>query len=269
MKQEYTTAELAAQVAALERLFDSVTLVDPAAQRVLDSRTLQPTETPCRRLPPLDSTGRAWSLVRTGDGMETALCQAITVDGRGCVLVAGYTGAELGEADRDRSDRAFTRLTGQYMDDLHHDYVTGVYNRRYLDEEFLPRMREKVNAGATFAAALVRVNEYGAVLAQEGHAAADRGLLVAAGILQKAGVDPENGVIARLDGGMFLVGEMNAAADSLRGRIIDTSNNSRRVFGYSLSRRGEFTLSVGAAEWAETRSWDMLLALAEQRIARG
>ena len=44
-------------------------------------------------------------------------------------------------------------------------------------------------------------------------------------------------------------------------------DGSRRVFSVSLSRRSEFSVAVSSADWAETGSWDLLLALAEQRLA--
>lgn len=268
MKQTYTAAELQAQITALEGLFDSVTLIDPAAQRILDPNTMQLTDELSFGLPVLDETGRAWQPMRTGNGVRMALCQAITVDGRGCVLAASCALTGPDAEHLTRPGRAFSRLTGQFMEDIHRDYVTGVYNRRFLDEEYLPHLREQVWQGVPLSAAMVRVNEYSAILAQDGHDASDRCLTVAAGILQMA-VDPETSMIARLDDGMFLVTALNTPAHELRDRLNDTVSHSRRVFGSSLSRRGEFTISLGVAEWAETRSWDMLLALAEHRLNGG
>ena len=43
--------------------------------------------------------------------------------------------------------------------------------------------------------------------------------------------------------------------------------DSRHVFSISLSRRASFTMAVAAVDWAEAGSWDLLLALAEQRLA--
>lgn len=264
-KQEYTAAELRDQFAALQGLFDSVQLIDPAAQCVMDPQTMAPTEEPCRRLPPLDEKGRAWQPMRTETGVEMTLCQAICVEGRGYVLAASCDLSGPDVETLTRPARAVNRLTGQYIEDLHHDYVTGVYNRRYLDEEYLPYLREQVNGGAQLSVAMVRVNEYSAILAKDGHDASDRCLTVAAGILLR-GVEPDRCAIARLDDGMFLVTALNTPAAELKRRLTEAAGNSRRVFGSSLSRRGEFTMAVGVAEWAETRHWDMMLALAEQRL---
>lgn len=267
MKQEYTAAELKALVDALESLFDTVVLIDPAAQCVLDPGTLEPTGEPCRRLPALNEKGRAWQPMRTEKGMEMTLCQAIRVEGRGCVLVAGCDLTGPDPQTLTRPARAESRLTGNFMEDMHHDYVTGVYNRRYLDEEYLPTLLAQADAGTGFSVAMVRVNEYSAILAKDGHDASDRCLTVAAGILQMA-VDPDQCVIARLDDGMFLVTALNTPAERLKYQLTEAAAGGRRVFGSSLSRRGEFTVSVGAAEWAETRHWDMLVALAESRLDR-
>ena len=39
-----------------------------------------------------------------------------------------------------------------------------------------------------------------------------------------------------------------------------------KVFSITLARRGTFTVSVASAEWGETSSWEMMLALAQQRL---
>lgn len=266
MKQDYTAAELCAQVCALQNMFDTVWLIDPGQQCLLDPATLQPTAEPCRLLPRLDASGRCVQPLHTPAGLQLSFCQAVCAAGHSCILLAGYAAPQADPA-AGRDDQAMRRAMNQYVQDLYRDYVTGVYNTRYLDEEYRPALRERIAGGETFSAALVRVNEYGRILREEGSDAADRCLTVAAGILQiAAGMEPEKGILARLSGGVFLVTAVATPAPRLHETLRAALCGGRRVYSTSFSRRSEFTASVGAADWGETGSWDMLLALAEQRM---
>ena len=266
MKQDYTAAELKAEIGALENVFDSVQLIDPETMQFLDPETLQAAE-PCRILPPLNDDGRGWQPMREGESVALACCQAICVDGRHCMLVVKY---ELPQTlpENSRDANAFMRILTQYSEELRHDYVTGAYNQRYLQEEYIPALADRLACGAHVALALARVNEYGHICANCGSDAADRCLNTAAGILQIAvGLDNEKGILARLEDGVFLVTAIDATPAQLEKTLNEAIDSSRKDYNISLSRRGEFTISVSAADWAETGNWDLLVALAERRLS--
>ena len=164
------------------------------------------------------------------------------------------------------------------------------------EEEFLTQMHDQNNsleienlhtyffsdvgtvravAGVSFAVPLgkpvgvvmARVNEYWNLLREEGTHAADCCLNTAAGILQlAAGPDQQNAVV-RLEDGIFLVVSVGTPAAKLQAALHEALGESRRTFGITLSRRGEFTVSLSSADWGEAGSWDLMVALAEQRLS--
>lgn len=259
MKQEYTRSEILSLLDALQQMFPTVRLADPATGNLLDPATLAPDGSACR-IPALDGTGRGWLPASDGKAAMT-LYRAVRVDGQPCLVVLDCHLPDPQPAE-GREANALRRLISQYQEELSRDYVTGAYNRRYLAEAWLPR-----HEGTDIGIALVRVQEYARICNEFGRDAADCCLNTAAGILQRAaGADPEKVILVRLEDGVFLLaGDCPGA--KLASDVREAMNGSRRVFSVSLSRRSDFDVAVASAEWAETGSWDLLLALAEQRLA--
>jgi len=145
--------------------------------------------------------------------------------------------------------------------------VTGVYNRAFLDSAYRKKVAAAACAGKPVSVVAARVNEYWNLLREEGTHAADCCLNTAAGILQlAAGPDQQNAVV-RLEDGIFLVVSVGTPAAKLQAALHEALGESRRTFGITLSRRGEFTVSLSSADWGEAGSWDLMVALAEQRLS--
>lgn len=181
---EYTRSQLMDQIAVLSRLFDEVFVVDAGASRRLDLETMQPTET-VESVPDLDNNGRAWRPLYGQNNGSMALYWSVLLEHRPCVLVAVYTLPEqLNMGSREAS--ALSRMLTQCHSEMCRDYVTGVYNRSFLDAEFRDRVAKAAAAGEAVSVAMVRVNEYARLCRTESVAAADRCLTTAAGILSLA-----------------------------------------------------------------------------------
>lgn len=258
MKQEFTRSELAALLENLRQVFAVVHLADAATGAVLDDTASSPTGSYCQ-VPALDDEGRGW-LPLSSENMALALYRTVIVEGLPRLLVLECRLPNTLPTE-NREANALRRQMYQYQEELNRDYMTGAYNRRYLAETWQPLM-----AGHTPCAVLVRVNEYASICAEYGRDAGDNCLNAAAGILQQAaGADPAKGILVRMEDGVFLI-----TADSTSAPVVErlraVLNDSRRIFSISLSRRAEFTMAMAAADWAEAGSWDLLLALAEQRL---
>lgn len=263
MKQDYTIAELQAEIAALQQLFDCVTLADPC-RGLLDPATLQPLDK-VAAVPALDANGRGMRIIKAASGLETVLAQGIRVEGTPCVLMMQMPMPRVLKADGDED--AFTRALSQMQEDLRRDHVTGVYNAVYLNEEFRPHAERAAMDGQPVGVVMLRVNEYWQLREHESSTAADCCLNMAAGILQLAvGPDREKAVLARLNDGFFAVVTLGTPAAKMAKVVREAMNDSRREFNISLSRRGSFTVAIASAEWGETASWDMMLSLAQQRL---
>ena len=165
------------------------------------------------------------------------------------------------------AENSFNRVLAQMQEELRRDYLTGVYNARYLDTEYRRYAEPQAQAGKPVGVVMARVNEYWNLLREEGTHAADCCLNTAAGILQlAAGPDQQNAVV-RLEDGIFLVVSVGTPAAKLQAALHEALGESRRTFGITLSRRGEFTVSLSSADWGEAGSWDLMVALAEQRLS--
>ena len=246
MKQDYTLDELQTEMTALAQLFDSVTLADPR-MGLLDPATLQPLNK-VAAMPALDAAGRGLKIEKAAD-----------------VLLLGMPLPRNLQADG--AEDAFTRALNQMQDDLHRDYVTGVYNSVYLDEAFRPRAERAALDGKPVGVVMVRVNEYWQLREQESDSAANCCLNMASGILQLVvGPDHDKAVLARLNDGFFAIVTIGTPAARMARTVHEAMNASRREFNISLSRRGSFTVAIASAEWGETASWDMTLSLAQQRL---
>lgn len=263
---EYTRSQLIDQIAVLRRLFDEVFVVDTATSRRLDLDTMQPTDT-IESVPDLDEQGRAWRPLYGQEGSMTALYWSVLLDRRPCVLVAVFRlPDQLHGGSREAA--ALSRMLTQCRSEMCRDYVTGVYNRSYLDAEFRDRVAKTAVAGEPVSVALVRVNEYARLCRTESVAAADRCLTTAAGILSLA-VGPErqeSTPLIRLEDGVFMVVGIGTDAQTLEHQLRDALDSARRTFSITLARRGEFTATVVSADWAETGSWEWMVSLAEQRL---
>ena len=139
--QEFTLEQIGMQVTALQNFFDQVTLIDPLAQAEVDPATLQATGH-ADAVPVLNADGRGWQPI-LGEDTGFVFYQNIQVEHRPFVLAATYfLTADLPANDREAN--ALLRLLGQYREEMRRDYVTGVYNRAFLDSTY----RKKVAAAA-------------------------------------------------------------------------------------------------------------------------
>ena len=230
--QEFTLEQIGMQVTALQNFFDQVTLIDPLAQAEVDPATLQATGH-ADAVPVLNADGRGWQPI-LGEDTGFVFYQNIQVEHRPFVLAATYfLTADLPANDREAN--ALLRLLGQYREEMRRDYVTGVYNRAFLDSTYRKKVAAAACAGKPVSVVAARVNEYWNLLREEGTHAAD-----------------------------CCVG---TPAAKLQAALHEALGESRRTFGITLSRRGEFTVSLSSADWGEAGSWDLMVALAEQRLS--
>ena len=265
MKLEYTKEELSLQAAALQQLFDTVHIVDPYRGVRLDPVTLEPGEE-SGPIPAMDETGRGLQLIHRDGGEILQLCQGIRVEGRPCVLVLCHAMPHDSRVTVGAKN-SYDRALAQYREDIRRDYVTGVYNSRFIHEEYRSYAEKQAACGVPVGAVMLRVNEYWDLLNRESLEAAECCLNSAAGILQLAvGTDQDHAVLARLEDGLFVAVTVGMPASRLAESINKALDGARQVFSISLSRRGTFTVSVASAEWAETSSWEMMLSLAQQRL---
>ena len=261
MKLKYTKEELAVEVTALEQVFDQVQIVDPYRGALLDPVTLEPGEE-CGSVPMLDDGGRGLQF----DQDKMRIYQGIRVEDHPCVLLVHFRIPHDSNVSAG-AQNSYDRATAQYQDDMRRDYITGVYNARYIQEEYRSYAEKQAMQGKPVGAVMLRVNEYWNLRDKESEQAAECCLNTAAGILQLAvGTDRDHAVLARLEDGLFVAITVGMPAARLAQTIQEALESSRKVFSITLARRGTFTVSTASAEGGETSSWEMMLSLAQQRL---
>ena len=154
MKFEYTLAELSTAITALEQVYGKVSVLDPYLGTVLDPATLQPTDK-AEELTALDETGRGVQLAQADDGPELVLYQGIQADARPCVL-AFHCCMPHNLQSSAGAENSFNRVLAQMQDELRRDYLTGVYNARYLDTEYRRYAEPQAQAGKPVGVVMAR-----------------------------------------------------------------------------------------------------------------
>ena len=163
---------------------------------------------------------------------------------------------ELQSAERDARARALQviyetgearRQSRQYRELSLRDALTGLYNRRYVDDE-LPRLVEDTRrAGQPLTVALVDLDHFKLVNDTCSHDVGDRVLQAVAGMLEPAGVPDRRSFAARMGGEEFLIvlcGQDVAAAEAHLQAVCRTVRDHPWA---SMPGGPQVTVSIGAA----------------------
>ena len=162
---------------------------------------------------------------------------------------------------------AYYRSHQQVMQLAREDSLTGLPNRRSIDEVLQRRLAEARRSREVFAVIMLDVNRFKEVNDQFGHSAGDRVLASIAERLLKAVRDAD--FAGRLGGDEFLVVarglEEGAALQALIQRLRGEVNGSIILGG----QRIEVEISVGTAIWPhDGDSVDELLGVADRQMYR-
>jgi diguanylate cyclase (GGDEF)-like protein len=178
-------------------------------------------------------------------------------DARFLQTVAGQIAAAVGRAEM------FSRMAELAFQDP----LTGVANRRALDERLELSVADAVRSGDDLAVLLCDLDNLKELNDVHGHQAGDDALARVAGILRDAAGDPENTLVARIGGDEFCVLLEGADADAARRlgdrlimRLLIGSGPALSVscgvasVGLGATRPGELLRAADAAQYTAKRS---------------
>ena len=252
MEKTWTEKDLAGLAEALRAVFEDVEIVP---------------------LPP-ESAGH-WQ----DDAMQVSYEQ---VGGQvGCVLRrriqaggASY-GVQLGAPLAGNAlpeDRMTERERELVREDLNRDFLTGAYNRRYIETVFSSQLEADMAAGQQAAVALISLDEADRLRYTYGQPALDQIVCTMTNQWKKHYDAPRSRIVCRLHGGVLLIARAGATAADLAeelGRFY-AEMPCDCVAGAGMMSRVAFTLSIGVAGTAELpadrRSWEGLYALCDARL---
>ena len=185
MKKNYTREELHRLMEQMRDEFQLVRLVEPLSRRVCDEKTLLTTDEVCHsvwdRLERCEncSSGRALSEGETfmkleiiGDKTFLVVSKYLIADNRELILELVYnapTNILLGSEQKS----AVSHLIDSYNYLLMTDPLTGLFNRRYLDEKFAPFLDCRENRDAVLNVAMTDIDGFKEINDTPGHQAGD------------------------------------------------------------------------------------------------
>lgn len=251
MKKEWTEQDLRVFVRSAQAAFEDVTLTEAD-----------------------EESARSWQddglmvdyELRNGQ-VDCVLRRQIVADGKVWQLqmTAPLAGNDLPE------DRMTPRERELCRDDMNHDFLSGVFNRRYFEIEFCTRLDDWTDAHRCASLALVELDKADELLAQQGDAVMNQLVCFVANQWKKHYDRPDERVVCRLTDTLFAIGCADKTcaelAEELRGIYAEMPREC--VASVGLMRRVAFTQSISCACTGEVRgkNWDALYKLCEERLA--
>lgn len=251
MKKEWTEQDLRVFVRSAQAAFEDVTLTEAD-----------------------EESARSWQddglmvdyELRNGQ-VDCVLRRQIVADGKVWQLqmTAPLAGNDLPE------DRMTPRERELCRDDMNHDFLSGVFNRRYFEIEFCTRLDDWTDAHRCASLALVELDKADELLAQQGDAVMNQLVCFVANQWKKHYDRPDERVVCRLTDTLFAIGCADKTCAELAEELRSIYAEMPRecVASVGLMRRVAFTQSIGCACTDEVRckNWDALYKLCEERLA--
>lgn len=168
-------------------------------------------------------------------------------------------------------DRMTERERRLFREDLNHDFLSGVYNRHYLDTIFREKVDTWAAQGMQGALALISLDGYAGLEADHGQPTVDQVLCYVANQWKKHYDQSDKKLVCRLDDAVFAVACSDYTGPQLEAemRAIYDGMPTACITSVGMMSRVPFTLSIGCAgvEELENRCWDSLYELCQKRLA--
>lgn len=134
-------------------------------------------------------------------------------------------------------------------EDMNHDFLTGVYNRRYLETVFAQKLEQCAAQGRKAAVALVSIDNGQKLRDTYGQPVMDQLHCFVGNQWKKSFDTPAARVVCRLTGSIFAVGCLDADGKQLAEEMQNLYRQMPRecITTTGMMRRMPFTLSCGAA----------------------
>ena len=250
MEKQWTEQDLHSFVQAAQAVFDGVSLTEEQPEPGWQDESLQ-----------VDYELR-------GGRVDCVLRRCVVADGKVWQLqmTAPLAGNDLPE------DRMTPREREMCRDDMNHDFVTGVFNRRYYETEFCTKLDEWTDCHRCAALALVSIDGAEKLFARESDAVMGQLVCFVANQWKKYFDIPGSQIVCRLTGTTFVVGclDMDGGQLAQQMRNIYAEMPHECVTSMGMMKRVPFTLSVAVAGLDELDSaancWQRLYAICDERL---
>ena len=201
-----------------------------------------------------------------GGQVDCVLRRCVVADGKVWQLqmTAPLAGNDLPE------DRMTPREREMCRDDMNHDFVTGVFNRRYYETEFCTKLDEWTDCHRCAALALVSIDDAEKLSARESDAVMGQLVCFVANQWKKHFDRPAERVVCRLADSLFVIGcadknckELEEELHTLYGQMPHEC-----VASVGLMKMVPIPQSIAVACTSEVRgrNWEAVFQLCRQRL---
>ena len=198
--------------------------------------------------------------------VDCVLCRTMEADGKRWQLQmsAPLAGNVLPEERMTPRERELCR------DDLSHDFLTGVYNRRYLETVFAEKLEQCAAQNRNAAVALVMLDNGPQLCSTYGQPVMDQLHCFVGNQWKKSFDTPAKRIVCRLTGSIFVVGCLDVTASQLAEemQVLYASMPHECITTVGMMHRVPFTLSCAAAglEDADSKTWQALYEVCDARL---
>ena len=157
-------------------------------------------------------------------------------------------------------------------EDMSHDFLTGVYNRRYLETVFAQKLEQCAAQGRKAAVALVSIDNGQKLRDTYGQPVMDQLHCFVGNQWKKHYDTPMHQVVCRLTGSIFVVGSVDTTGPQLAARMQELYEQMPHecITTTGMMHRVQFTMSGAAAglDEVEAKNWPALYELCDARLRK-
>lgn len=288
MRCGYTWDEIQTVMKMAQEEYDVVRLVNPVLRRVCDTHNnLETGEIcgtiwgrcerceNCTSVRALQTKRNAYKIEFADKKAFLVVSRYVEIDGKPRILelVADVTKDFMAEdSQRDR----IAQFINSHNDMLVTDPLTRLYNRRFLDEHFVPSLTCCHEVQLTVNVAILDLDDFKATNDRYGHQAGDYLLKDVASFWKLHFNSREKNkerLVIRYGGDEMLIIGCGLPAAEFKKMISDYYKEMRKICYYKPDIHFDFSMSFGIASSEElpleTWTWEQLFDLADQRLYEG
>lgn len=280
MKKVYNLSELNETMEILKNFFDDVSLLNPIENTVINPTNLEVAgEYPSYWLSDRTSLNRTdiralkeqrrlTQLQNRDSDMMELQYHYICVEGQELVLrlCANMTESMSTNAE---GQQAVARNLQDLNYNVYRDYVTGAYNRQYLDNIYSVMVPKMISEGRNVCFAMVSVDKLSQIHEQYGLNGKDCVMGHVVGLLhQLIDMGERDGIVAKLGGSSVVVTCEGKDYDYFVRTMEEMNANAHKECLTNIYKRVQYTVSIATADWAEAPDWQRMAALLDERMLR-
>jgi len=284
MKTAFTAQELHNFIEIIKDEYAVVRLVNPTQRKVLDLNSGKETREICNSIwgrnercenctsvRALQSHKNAHKVEFVHEKVYFITSKYVEIDGEACILEMVTDATDDFLANSDQKD-AVAQFIVNHNDLLITDPLTGLFNRRFLDEHFIPSLTCCYDLAVPVNLSILDIDRFKAINDKHGHLAGDQVLKDVAGFWKLHFNSREKNkerLVIRYGGDEMLILACGMPQEEFTQKLTDCYEAMRKICFYDEKLNFSFGISFGSASSTELKPdwrWADLFALADERL---